>query len=206
MPLSSEHKVDASDLALTPWLKDGTRYTPTLPDLAQRIADQLKGMPNGKVLDIGCGSGELLRLLMARGLKSEQLYGWDCESEHVRLAARRTGIPESHFTIGPFDYTKAENLGIQFKAVTAINWLHANWEGNDFQVTYLDYRELSRGFRAVVGLGGKLYWDWHDHNGLNFTIFYDSLSDDGLCVMDAMEFDRTDKQRYPEAYPIYVSA
>ena len=197
MPATSPHAVPADDLSLSPWLGGGGRYTPTLPRLAMWLVANVRG----PILDTGCGSGELLRLLADRGMT--QLYGCDVEPDHVVLAHRRTGLD----TIRVGAVEDRPFSGQTFAAITAINWLQSDWQA-EYAVKAPKRPPARRRLEKVVDAveqllqpGAVFCWDWHGPSeGHELAV---SLQFRGWTLIDKLTFATGE---YPETYPIYIHA
>lgn len=186
------------DLQIDQWLKDGTRHTPTLPDLARYIA-KLRPRPE-RILDTGCGSGELLRLLLAEGFPANSLWGIDIEPDHAKLARRRTGLE----TIIEARWSAAIRWPWMLDLITAINWLQSDWP-SEYAVkaarclpNSARLVEFVEGCERYLRPAGLLIWDWHTTPENDFIML---LEKRGWLPHDMLLFDHTD---YPERYPIYV--
>jgi len=192
-------KLLTDGLQLDSWLMPGHRQkTPTLPDLARWIAEH---RPNTRVLDTGCGSGELLRQLELAGLPRRRLFGCDIEPDHVVLARRTTGlgqIARANFEDGnPFD--------LPFDVICSINWLQSDWEHEyptRIERQPPDPDRLNKVLQAVSGTltdGGV--WCWDFHGGDAGAGFLRRLQRAGWRLCDRLTFPKDD--RYPENYPIH---
>lgn len=177
-----------ADLDLDSWLKDGNRFTPTLPHLARWIADQ---QPHAKVLDTGTGSGELLRVLSQEcGFHHAQLHACDCEFDHVTLAHRRSGLRPGRILLR--DFADGNPMPDRvFTVITSINWLFGY--ARDFG--RID--EIIDAADASLQEGGIWCWDWHDPQEPNGVMFGEHLSAAGWRYFDVLKF-------VPKEYPIYV--
>jgi len=183
------------DLELDQWLQDGSRHTPTLPELACYLS-ALIPRPE-RILDVGCGSGELLRLLMKSGFSAESLYGLDIEPDHAELARRRTGLDTIH--CGVLDGTTP--MLTAFDVITAINWLQSDWP-NTYAVKAA--RQPPNSTRLVVFLdgceryltaNGLLIWEWHTTPPDGFLALLESR---GWQQIDRLDFyPANSSERYP---------
>jgi SAM-dependent methyltransferase len=69
-------------------------YSLLMSGLAERRLDPVQDL---KVLDVGCGVGNLLAYLRAAGARVENLFGVDLLSE--RVARARAAVPGAHITL-----------------------------------------------------------------------------------------------------------
>lgn len=201
VPMSNDSLL-YDDLTICDWLKDGSHHTPTLPDLADKISQR-----PGMVLETGCGSGELLRLLRENhAFAPEFLWGCDIEPDHAELARRWTGlgnhIIQHNFNEGsPFPQ-------IQFDYVTAINWLQSDWP-YEYPVKIARaahpgihrFSEIINSAKACLRRDGLFIWDFHKISlGHELQRIIEQA---GWNLVESMYFPCNQKRQYPEFYPIF---
>lgn len=164
-----------SDLRLHPWLGNGEISSITIP----HIADVIYTFCGGDILDVGCGNGELLRLLKLRGAKAERLFGSDIEAGHVALAKKRTGLE----TISWCDFTVTQPFpGHTFDCIAAICWVHNYWplhHAINIPTTQQYAGNYMRGIAEQVKINlkptGRFIYDWwnedrHPHSNMAATL------------------------------------
>lgn len=109
---------------LHPWLKNGEHFTPVIPAVADWI--NLNVPKQCRILDAGCGNGELLKLLLEKGF--QHLRGCDVEPGHALLSADRL---DHHDEIGIYQAPLLQMSRVwtrHFKVVTCLNWLQNDWQ------------------------------------------------------------------------------
>jgi ubiquinone/menaquinone biosynthesis C-methylase UbiE len=117
--------------------------------LLDLFADELRG--KGKVVDIGCGPGQIARALHDRGLDA---MGLDISSEMVRIA--REAAPAIPFVQGSMFELDASDGA--WAGITAF-----------YAIVHLDPSELPRVFREmsrVLMPGGLLFLSFHVGEGI----------------------------------------
>ena len=101
------------------WLRGGKHSSAFLPDAVDWIAKNVSAQ--ARILDAGCGNGDLVRMLAERGFR--HLNGCDIEPGHVRVARRQAGefgvFQEADFCRHAF--------ARKFDLICAFNWLHNDW-------------------------------------------------------------------------------
>ncbi len=105
------------------------------------VRDHLRPLPGWRVLDIGCGTGDMLP-----SFPEVEYYGWDPSSTYIERARARN-IPNSHFTCGLLTESNLEHPGT-FDLVHSSGVLH---HLNDAQAL-----ELMRVARGALKVGGRL--------------------------------------------------
>ena len=75
-------------------------------EIADRTAELALAQVPGprRVLDVGCGTGYLLRQLAARAPDAVELAGVDAAAEMIRVAQESTGDPRARFRAGPAEH------------------------------------------------------------------------------------------------------
>src|SRR5262245_46910267 len=71
--------------------------------LWERVAEWLGGYKTKSILDVGCGTGQLLHYLQDQGFKS--LSGFDFSEEAIRIAQTLSPLPFSVADVYDFDYS-----------------------------------------------------------------------------------------------------
>ena len=193
---------DIVPLKLDQWLRGGSRHTQTIPALARWIVGHV---PDGRILDVGTGSGELLLRLRHEGVESGRLYGCDIEPGHAEVARRRTGLT----TITTWNILSGNpytwSTGDLFSAVVALNWLHEDWPANhavafpkSAPVKEEDRLPLTvEAILECLGPHGLLIWDWHSTPSEPFQDLLARRFSKELRRMEVLSFDGAD-------YPIFV--
>jgi len=126
------------------------------------VTSAKRGFP--RLLDTGCGNGELLLRLSQAGYPREKLWGLDIEPGHIELARQRTQL-DNFICSDLLEYVIDcdENYGI----VTALGWIHNDWAWK--HATGIPKRPQPRkaihtlAVEGLVGLlapGGILIIDW----------------------------------------------
>ena len=121
-----------------PW--DTGRPQPAIIKLAKA------GQIRGSVLDVGCGTGENLLYLAARGHEAWGLDFAPVAIERAKAKAAQRGI-DAHFIVG--NALELKKLGRQFDTVIDCGLFH----------TFTDEERpvFVRGLAEVLGAGGMLY-------------------------------------------------
>ncbi len=157
-------------------------------------AFSIQGIKNGRIVDLGCGSGRLAELLTGHG---HRVLGIDLSPDMIDLARRR--CPRAEFRVGSY-------LDLEFPkchAVTAIgecfNYLfdkRNQWHPlvNLFQTAY--DRLCAGGFFlfdiATPGRLGNLTSRQQIFETDEWTIFVDSNEDDEMLTRRIISFSRED--------------
>jgi SAM-dependent methyltransferase len=98
------------------------RVRPSYPSaLVEAACDRARLRPGSRVLEIGCGTGKLTELLVARGLDIDAV---DPGAQLIELARRRVGASSVRFHIGRFEDIDLPTAS--FEAVfsgTAFHWI-----------------------------------------------------------------------------------
>ena len=182
----------ASGLKLHDWMHGGKNATASLHILAQYLTN----LGVTQILDVGCGNGELLRLLFEMGLSPADLYGCDIEPGHAELARRLTRLPNIVTCEYGWDRVFA---GVKFQAITAIAWLHNDWTDKHAidcrKSLEPDARYLERVLDAVerdLLPYGYFCFDWHSKDDPELQRWLNLL---GRCWQEVEVFD--EKVRYP---------
>jgi len=69
-------------------------------DSLEEIKNIIKNIENKKVLDIGCGNGEVLKLLKEHGIKPENIYGIDFSPEAIKNSKKNNpDVPEGNILL-----------------------------------------------------------------------------------------------------------
>jgi cyclopropane fatty-acyl-phospholipid synthase-like methyltransferase len=121
-----------------PW--DTGRPQPAIIKLAEA------GKIHGSVLDVGCGTGENLLYLAARGHEAWGLDFVPIAIERARAKAAQRGV-DAHFIVG--NARELNKLGRQFDTVIDCGLFH----------TFADEQRpmFIQGLAEVLGAGGMLY-------------------------------------------------
>lgn len=145
-------KVGAEEGGYGPWLEGLTRHI-----------DETYGIAGGRILDFGCGTGELAVRLRTLGWETA---GVDLHAEHLRLArllAEENDLPSDMFVEGAPDHLPFEDDA--FGLVTAFSVVEHLDDG------VLDWLlpELRRVTRVLfVLVPNRLKW-FDDHTGLRWV-------------------------------------
>lgn len=109
------------------------------------LVDVLDPKPKERILDLGCGSGELTEAIRER---SEDVTGMDKSPEMVKKA--RLQFPFCEFEVGD-----ASNFSFDkpFDAIFSNATLH--WVTNYSAATTCMFKNLKKGGRVVLEFGGK---------------------------------------------------
>lgn len=157
-----------------PWLADGEQSSPSLWAIARHI---VAAWPGGKILDAGCGNGDLLGMLQSY-FPIGYLYGCDIEPGHVEIARKRTGL-----TIEVADITRDDRFcGLSFSIIACIGWLHNCWPavhatGIESEPEY-DYLErFAKRLQAILDPAGLLIYDWPNESRVQRQRFVEALGD-----------------------------
>jgi trans-aconitate 2-methyltransferase len=109
------------------------------------LIDILNPKVNERILDLGCGSGELTALINER---SEDVVGMDKSVEMISKA--KTQFPLCKFKVGD---ASRFNFDVPFDAIFSNAALH--WVTNYNEAITCMYRNLKKGGRIVLEFGGK---------------------------------------------------
>ena len=151
---------------LCDWLQDGSRYSSGIPV----VVDYLKKTAtlDSKILDVGCGSGQLINFLIENDFAKSCLYGCDIEPGHVELAISRTQLNCSNIVCTDFIEHTPSFSGVSFfDYVIALDWLHNDWRAahavsfpktDKEDSTYLE--KIAESFNASVDVAGFAIFDW----------------------------------------------
>lgn len=181
-------------LAVCNWITSGPGSSANLAPIAAWLS---KNMPEAKVLDAGCGNGELLRLLLANHWVPERLRGCDIEPGHVHLSMERTGL--ANMACG--DFCEEVPWPGWADAVVAIGWIHDDWKANDSLALPRAEREDDRipekaldGAADSLSPGGVFICDWRAKSG--GSAFLSLAEARGWKIRDIIES--------PTTYPTWV--
>lgn len=166
------------------WLGDGSKHTVETP----KLADYVEGFGTElSVLDIGTGSGELLRLLKDRGFQN--LWGTDIEPTHVEVARQRTGLSSEiivhNCCKGP-PFPKRV-----FDIVLAIRWLHNYWPAK--HAVTIQSEEFDPGYqiKALEAILASMHDDsrfvFDFVQDTDWTTFGEGLNLNGFFQVDQFE-------------------
>jgi len=147
--------------SLHEWLRGGKHSSAFLPDAVDWIAMHVSAQ--ARILDAGCGNGDLVRMLAERGF--HHLFGCDIEPGHIRVARRRAG------EFGVFqesDFCKQRLFTGGFDLICAFNWLHNDWQAKHAtgiaprkeDPTRLD--SLAENVKLSIVPGGRFVFDCLD--------------------------------------------
>lgn len=109
------------------------------------LIDILNPKVNERILDLGCGSGELTALINER---SEDVVGMDKSVEMISKA--KTQFPLCKFKV---EDASRFNFDVPFDAIFSNAALH--WVTNYNEAITCMYRNLKKGGRIVLEFGGK---------------------------------------------------
>jgi SAM-dependent methyltransferase len=114
------------------------------PALVEKVAS---GELRGSVLDVGCGTGELVLFLRERGLDAWGLDAAPTAIARATAKARARGLPEDVFRVA--DALQMEALGRTFDAVTDVGVFHVFSDA--------ERPRYARSLGAVVRPGGSYF-------------------------------------------------
>lgn len=133
---------------------------PVIYDSFQRIAggvrcrqcfvrDHVRPQPGWKILDIGCGTGEMLQWF-----PTVEYHGYDPSDEYIQRARARL-IPDSHFHVGVLTLQNLKQPE-SFDAVHSSGVLHHLDDSQALELMHVAWRALKPGGRLCT-LDGCYY-------------------------------------------------